>query len=180
MGSQRVRHDWAPFTFIFTFSRASSRPRHQTRVSSIGKWVLYRWATREARIFKRRKKTETTLCNGHRRLKERFPLQKFGAENFAFLRHCHYLDVCSGTHWTKELSKVTVLCSRLACVAETIESNSNTRLYLNCLQSKGKGWWKMRWKEGILIPTFLGTWYVSCVKNSRFKHENIGFQSNMF
>ena len=38
----------------------------------------------------------------------------------------------------------------------------------------------MKQKEGILIPSFWSTCYVAFVKTSRFKHENIGFQSNMF
>ena len=34
-----------------SFSKASSQPRDQTRVSSIGRHVLYHWATREASCF---------------------------------------------------------------------------------------------------------------------------------
>ena len=34
-----------------SFSRGSSLPRDQTHISCIGRWVLYRWATREAPKF---------------------------------------------------------------------------------------------------------------------------------
>ena len=42
--SQTKILQWA----AISFSRGSSRPRDQTRVSCIGRWVLYCWATREA------------------------------------------------------------------------------------------------------------------------------------
>ena len=34
-----------------SFSRGSSRPRNQTQVSCIGRWVLYHQVTREAPFF---------------------------------------------------------------------------------------------------------------------------------
>ena len=34
-----------------SFSRGSSWPRDGTHVSCIGRWILYRWATREAQFF---------------------------------------------------------------------------------------------------------------------------------
>ena len=37
--------------FVIPFSRGSSRPRGQTHVSCIGRWILYYWATREAHII---------------------------------------------------------------------------------------------------------------------------------
>ena len=36
--------EWA----AFSFSRGSSRPKNQTCVSCNGRWIIYRWATREA------------------------------------------------------------------------------------------------------------------------------------
>ena len=37
--------EWA----AISFSRGSSQPRDRTRVSCIGRWILYQWVTREAR-----------------------------------------------------------------------------------------------------------------------------------
>ena len=37
-----------PEWVVNSFSRGSSRPRDQTRVSCIGRWIPYHWATREA------------------------------------------------------------------------------------------------------------------------------------
>ena len=34
-----------------SFFRGSSQPRDQTRVSWIGRWILYHWATREAHLI---------------------------------------------------------------------------------------------------------------------------------
>ena len=31
-----------------SFSRGSSKPRDQTQISCIGRWILYYWATKEA------------------------------------------------------------------------------------------------------------------------------------
>ena len=42
--SQARKLEWV----AIPFSRGSSKPRDQTLVSCIGRWILYHWATREA------------------------------------------------------------------------------------------------------------------------------------
>ena len=42
-------------------SKASSQPRDWTHISCIGRWILYHWATREARLIIREMQIKTTM-----------------------------------------------------------------------------------------------------------------------
>ena len=70
-----------------SFSRASSWPRDQTCVSCIGRWILYRWATREGPL----------LLKNITKFNMSQPVTSSGLRNFNSLRRSmgkDYLSPC--------------------------------------------------------------------------------------
>ena len=68
-----------------SFSRGSSRPRDRTRVSCIGRWILYRWATREAqtKIYEVPKTQRHDFANkGPSSQAMVFPVVMYGCESW--------------------------------------------------------------------------------------------------